>query len=195
VVRRSSYAVTTKFPSELFRAWVVKSGSASQSPSIWSKNNWSRSLRSSPNRSFSSSIIWERASGSCSCCLPRPSPKMDVTSPCSPSSDSDPSKVISLRRWESSTADPRSPYIFDGGNAQGPTYGKAVDYDSRNDAQLLPGDPVFSSDNGTVAGIGHVAIYFGDGQVVQAPDSGSYIEITPLNQVESGYYGATRQLN
>jgi cell wall-associated NlpC family hydrolase len=126
------------------------------------------------------------------------------------------------------------PYTFDGGNAQGPTYGKAVDYDSRNDAtvygfdcsgltlyalapwmtlehdaatqytqagsvhptvaQLLPGDLVFWSDDGTIAGIGHVAIYLGDGQVVQAPDSGAYIEITPLNQVEYGYYGATRPL-
>lgn len=126
------------------------------------------------------------------------------------------------------------PYSWDAGNADGPTYGKAVDYDSRNDPhvygfdcsglvmyafapwlsvdhsaadqytqagtlhpsvdQLQPGDLVFWSDNGTVAGIGHVAIYLGDGQVVQAPYSGAYIEITPLDQVESGYLGATRPL-
>ncbi len=126
------------------------------------------------------------------------------------------------------------PYTFDGGNAAGPTYGKAVDYDSRNDAhvygfdcsglvmyalapwlavdhlasdqyaqagtlhpavdQLQPGDLVFWSSNGTVAGIGHVAIYLGDGQVVQAPYSGAFIDILPLNKVESGYYGATRPL-
>ncbi len=126
------------------------------------------------------------------------------------------------------------PYAFDGGNAAGPTYGKAVDYDSRNDAsvfgfdcsglvmyalapwlavdhlasdqytqagsshptvdQLQPGDLVFWSSNGTIAGIGHVAIYLGDGQVVQASHSGAFIEITPLNKVESGYYGATRPL-
>lgn len=126
------------------------------------------------------------------------------------------------------------PYTFDGGNAAGPTYGKAVDYDSRNDAsvygfdcsglvmyalapwmsvdhlasdqytqagslhpsidQLRPGDLVFWSSTGTIAGIGHVAIYLGDGQVVQAPHSGAFIEITPLNKVESGYYGATRPL-
>jgi len=126
------------------------------------------------------------------------------------------------------------PYAFDGGNAAGPTYGKAVDYDSRNDAgvfgfdcsglvmyavapwltvdhlasdqytqagslhssadQLQPGDLVFWSSNGTIAGIGHVAIYLGDGQVVQAPYSGAFIEVTSLDKVESGYYGATRPL-
>ncbi len=126
------------------------------------------------------------------------------------------------------------PYTFDGGNADGPTYGRAVDYDSRNDAsvygfdcsgltlyalapwrsldhyaatqytqagemhptiaQLLPGDLVFWSDNGAIAGIGHVAVYLGGGRVVQAPYSGAYIEVTPIDQVESGYYGATRPL-
>ena len=124
------------------------------------------------------------------------------------------------------------PYTFDGGNVAGPTYGKAVDYDSRNDShvygfdcsglvmyalapwlsvdhsasdqytqagtlhpaveQLQPGDLVFWSSDGTIAGIGHVAVYLGDGQVVQAPYSGAYIEVTPLDQVEWGYYGATR---
>lgn len=125
-------------------------------------------------------------------------------------------------------------YTFDGGNTHGPTYGKAVDYDSRNDAhvygfdcsgltlyalapwrtldhdaatqytqagtfhpgvaQLQPGDLVFWSGDATIASIGHVAIYLGDGRVVQAPESGAYIEVTPLNEVESGYYGATRPL-
>ncbi|MDT0263766.1 C40 family peptidase [Jatrophihabitans lederbergiae] len=126
------------------------------------------------------------------------------------------------------------PYTFDGGTAAGPTYGRAVDYDSRNDAsvygfdcsglslyalapwlnldhdaatqysqagsvhptnaELQPGDLVFWSNDGTVTGIGHEAIYLGQGQVVQAPHSGAKIEITPLGQVESGYYGATRPL-
>lgn len=126
------------------------------------------------------------------------------------------------------------PYTFDGGDTAGPTYGKAVDYDSRNDAhvygfdcsglslyavapwlglnhdasiqysqagsvhpavaELQPGDLVFWSSDGTVAGIGHEAIYLGEGQVVHAPHSGAQIEITPLRQVESGYYGATRPL-
>jgi cell wall-associated NlpC family hydrolase len=126
------------------------------------------------------------------------------------------------------------PYSYDAGNAAGPTFGRAVDYDSRNDAsvygfdcsgltlyalapwkaidhyaatqytqagsyhpaiaQLLPGDFVFWSEDGTVTGIGHVAIYLGNNQVVQAPYSGAYLEVTPLYQVESGYYGATRPL-
>ncbi|MEO6703667.1 MAG: NlpC/P60 family protein [Jatrophihabitantaceae bacterium] len=126
------------------------------------------------------------------------------------------------------------PYAFAGGNAAGPTFGKAVDYASRNDAsvygfdcsglvmyalapwlsvdhsasdqysqagsqhpgldQLLPGDLIFWSDDGTVVGIGHVAVYLGDGQVVQAPHSEAFVEITPLGQVETGYYGATRPL-
>ncbi len=125
-------------------------------------------------------------------------------------------------------------YTFDGGNTAGPTYGKAVDYDSRNDAsvygfdcsglslyavapwmsldhaaatqytqagslhpavaELQAGDLVFWSGNGTVAGISHEAVYLGGGQVVQAPHSGAYLEVTPLNHVEPGYYGATRPL-
>ena len=126
------------------------------------------------------------------------------------------------------------PYSFAAGNYNGPTFGIAVDADSRNDAHvrgfdcsgltlyawapyihmdhyasaqysqagsvhpnvasLMPGDLVFWSDNGTQSGISHVAVYSGGGSVVQAPFSGAYIEITPLNRVESGYYGATRPL-
>jgi peptidoglycan DL-endopeptidase RipA len=126
------------------------------------------------------------------------------------------------------------PYSFAAGNFNGPTYGVAVDFDSRNDGsvygfdcsglalyawapyihmthyaatqygqagnfhpsvgELMPGDLVFWSDNGTQSGIGHVAIYIGNGNVIQAPFSGAYIEITPLNQVENGYFGATRPL-
>ena len=126
------------------------------------------------------------------------------------------------------------PYSFAAGNYSGPTYGIAVDYDSRNDggiygfdcsgltlyawapylhmdhyaatqfwqagsvhpsmSQLQPGDLVFWSSDGTQAGIGHVALYIGNGNVIQAPHSGAYIEITPVNQVEDGYYGATRPL-
>ena len=126
------------------------------------------------------------------------------------------------------------PYSFAAGNRSGPTYGVAVDFDSRNDphvygfdcsgltlygwapylsmahyaatqyiqagsyhpstSNLMPGDLVFWSGDGTVSGIGHVAMYVGGGNVIQAPFSGAYIEITPLDQVESGYYGATRPL-
>jgi peptidoglycan DL-endopeptidase RipA len=56
------------------------------------------------------------------------------------------------------------------------------------------GDLLFWSDNGTVGGIGHVAIYIGNGNVVQAPQSGDVVKITPWDQVEFGYYGATRPL-
>jgi cell wall-associated NlpC family hydrolase len=59
---------------------------------------------------------------------------------------------------------------------------------------LMPGDLVFWSSNGTVGGIHHVAIYIGGGNVIQAPQSGSVIQITPLSQVDWGYYGATRPL-
>lgn len=126
------------------------------------------------------------------------------------------------------------PYSFGGGDAAGPTYGHAVDHDSRNDGKirgfdcsgltlwavapwlrldhsaaaqytevghfhpalsdLLPGDLVFWSPDGTVDGIGHVAVYLGDGLVVQAPQSGDRIRVTPIDQVESGARGATRPL-
>lgn len=59
---------------------------------------------------------------------------------------------------------------------------------------LLPGDLVFWSPDGTVDGIGHVAVYIGDGLVVQAPGSGDHVKITPIDQVEAGARGATRPL-
>lgn len=59
---------------------------------------------------------------------------------------------------------------------------------------LAPGDLVFWSKDGTIGGIGHVAIYIGDGQVVQAPHSGARIQVTPIEQVEPGDMGATRPL-
>jgi cell wall-associated NlpC family hydrolase len=39
-----------------------------------------------------------------------------------------------------------------------------------------------------------VAIYIGGGNVIQAPQSGSPIQITPLYSVDWGMYGATRPL-
>lgn len=126
------------------------------------------------------------------------------------------------------------PYSYAAGNTHGPTYGIAVDHDSRNDAhvlgfdcsgltlyalapwrtlahdaatqytqagtqhpnpeQLQPGDLVFWSDNDTTPGIGHVAIYLGQHHVIQAPHSGATITITNLDNVEPGYYAATRPL-
>lgn len=126
------------------------------------------------------------------------------------------------------------PYSFGAGGPAGPSYGHAVDWDSRHDdtvygfdcsgltmfalapwlslthfaaAQytevgtyhpaidaLEPGDLVFWSRDGTVAGIGHVAIYVGRGLVVQAPHSGDVIRVTPINRVDTGTMGATRPL-
>jgi cell wall-associated NlpC family hydrolase len=126
------------------------------------------------------------------------------------------------------------PYSFAGGGVDGPSYGVAVDHDSRNDGHvygfdcsgltmyavgpwkrldhdaaaqydevgryhpsidtLLPGDLVFWSSDGTVQGIGHVAVYIGNGNVVQAPHSGDIVRVTPIYAVESGSMGATRPL-
>lgn len=126
------------------------------------------------------------------------------------------------------------PYSFDAGDASGPTFGQAVDADSRYDASvrgfdcsglvinamapyrrldhsasaqysqsgtfhpalsdLQPGDLVFWSGDGTIGGIGHVAIYVGNGNVVQAPHSGAYVDVVRLDQVEPGRIGVTRPL-
>ncbi len=127
------------------------------------------------------------------------------------------------------------PYSWAAGGVDGPSYGQAVDHDSRNDnnvygfdcsglamyalgpwrtlshdaaAQytevgrfhpalnyLEPGDLVFWSKDGTVDGIGHVAVYIGNGNVVQAPHSGDVVRVTPIYEVESGTMGATRPLS
>jgi cell wall-associated NlpC family hydrolase len=61
-------------------------------------------------------------------------------------------------------------------------------------ADLRPGDLVFWSSNTRASGIHHVAVYVGDGNVVQAPQSGDIVRVTPLGSVDSGYFGATRPL-
>lgn len=126
------------------------------------------------------------------------------------------------------------PYSYGAGGAGGPSFGVAVDADSRNDPHvrgfdcsgltmyalapwldlahdaaqqysqvgsfhpsldtLQPGDLIFWSPDGTIGGIGHVAVYIGNGQVVQAPRSGALIRISRIDQVESGAMGATRPL-
>jgi cell wall-associated NlpC family hydrolase len=60
--------------------------------------------------------------------------------------------------------------------------------------KLRPGDLVFWSSDGTAAGIHHVALYVGLGLVLQAPQSGDIVRITPLLNVDSGLFGATRPL-
>lgn len=62
-------------------------------------------------------------------------------------------------------------------------------------AELKLGDLVFWSSNSAGSGIHHVAIYVGDGNVIQAPESGDIVRITPLRDVSSGYFGATRPLS
>ena len=59
--------------------------------------------------------------------------------------------------------------------------------------QFLPGDLLFWS-NGGIDGIHHVAMYIGNGNVIQAPNSGDVVKITPWDQVNFGYFGATRPL-
>jgi cell wall-associated NlpC family hydrolase len=72
-------------------------------------------------------------------------------------------------------------------------YSQAGSYHPDSSA-LMPGDLVFWSYDGTRAGIHHVAIYVGGGSVVQAPQSGDIVRVTPLWAVDSGYFGATRPL-
>jgi cell wall-associated NlpC family hydrolase len=60
--------------------------------------------------------------------------------------------------------------------------------------EFLPGDLLFWSTGGA-DGIHHVAIYIGNGNVVQAPNSGDVVKVTPWDQVSWGYYGATRPLS
>lgn len=59
--------------------------------------------------------------------------------------------------------------------------------------QFLPGDLLFWSDGGIDA-IHHVALYIGGGNVVQAPNSGDVVRVTPWDQVAYGFIGATRPL-
>lgn len=59
--------------------------------------------------------------------------------------------------------------------------------------QFMPGDLLFWSDGGA-GSIHHVAMYIGNGNVVQAPNSGDVVKVTPWDQVDYGYFGATRPL-
>jgi len=58
---------------------------------------------------------------------------------------------------------------------------------------FMPGDLLFWGLPGQ-SDIHHVAMYIGGGNVIQAPYSGSYVQITPWDQVSGDYYGATRPL-
>lgn len=55
--------------------------------------------------------------------------------------------------------------------------------------QLQPGDLVFSAgSDGTASSPGHVGIYAGDGQVIEAPHTGANVRVRPLSQMSpTGY--------
>jgi cell wall-associated NlpC family hydrolase len=59
---------------------------------------------------------------------------------------------------------------------------------------FLPGDLLFWSNGGGQSSIHHVAIYIGNGDVVEAPDSGLHVRIRPWTSIPSTFYGATRPL-
>ena len=58
---------------------------------------------------------------------------------------------------------------------------------------LRPGDLLFWSFNGQISGIHHVAIYIGGGQIIQAPESGSYVMVSSM-YAPGPIFGATRPL-
>lgn len=60
-------------------------------------------------------------------------------------------------------------------------------------SHLRPGDLLFWSSDGTVGGIHHVAIYKGNGQIIQAPFSGGYVEVSSMYDPGT-IFGATRPL-
>jgi peptidoglycan DL-endopeptidase RipA len=58
---------------------------------------------------------------------------------------------------------------------------------------FMPGDLLFWGLPGQYD-IHHVAIYIGNGNVIQAPYSGTVVQITPWDQVSGDFFGATRPL-
>lgn len=55
-----------------------------------------------------------------------------------------------------------------------------------SESQLQPGDLVF------FFGLGHVAMYVGNGTVIQAPHTGTVVSYASLASMQSGYVGAAR---
>jgi cell wall-associated NlpC family hydrolase len=62
-----------------------------------------------------------------------------------------------------------------------------------SNSSLVAGDLLFYSTNGTVAGIHHVAMYMGGGQMIEAPNSGSTVHVSPV-RLGGDFFGATRVL-
>jgi peptidoglycan DL-endopeptidase RipA len=69
-------------------------------------------------------------------------------------------------------------------------YGQAGSYHP-GAGNLMPGDLIFWSSNGQVSGIHHVAIYYGGGQIIEAPYSGGVVQMASLYEY-GGFFGATR---
>lgn len=64
--------------------------------------------------------------------------------------------------------------------------------------ELMPGDLLFYSSTGRASGIGHVAMYAGAGQIVQAPQSGYTIGVSELADTgpwTTPFFAATRPLS
>jgi cell wall-associated NlpC family hydrolase len=59
--------------------------------------------------------------------------------------------------------------------------------------QFMPGDLLFWG-GPSQGDIHHVAMYIGGGNVIQAPNSGDVVKVTPWDQVSPDYFGATRPL-
>ncbi|MCW2603632.1 MAG: hydrolase [Pseudonocardiales bacterium] len=62
-----------------------------------------------------------------------------------------------------------------------------------SNSSLVAGDLLFYSTNGKVAGIHHVAMYVGGGQMIEAPNSGATVRVTSV-RLGGDYFGATRVL-
>lgn len=60
--------------------------------------------------------------------------------------------------------------------------------------ELMPGDLVFYSYSGRAAGIDHVQMYVGGGQIIQAPESGYTIGTATLYPGAHPFFAATRPL-
>jgi peptidoglycan DL-endopeptidase CwlO len=59
--------------------------------------------------------------------------------------------------------------------------------------QLQPGDLLFwATDLTDPASIHHVALYIGDGYIIEAPHTGAYVQVSPVDL--TGYFGATRPI-